>query len=57
MKKRYTGGWELIYNGDANGAYNIARKGVLIIKKIVAGEKSTIVKQVECDDAWQNAQK
>jgi CRISPR-associated protein Cpf1 len=41
------------YNGDANGAYNIARKGVLIVKKIVAGEKSTIVKQVECDDAWE----
>ncbi len=40
------------YNGDANGAYNIARKWALIIKKVIAGEKTTFVTQSECDNAW-----
>jgi len=38
------------YNGDANGAYNIARKGAIILKKISDEEKSTIVRQFECDN-------
>lgn len=45
------------YNGDANGAYNIARKGILILDKIIAGEKSTIVKQEECDEKWRKWRK
>ena len=39
------------YNGDANGAYNIARKGKLILDKLVAEWKTTI-RQDECDWAW-----
>ncbi|HMT00919.1 MAG TPA: type V CRISPR-associated protein Cas12a/Cpf1 [Candidatus Absconditabacterales bacterium] len=41
------------FNGDANGAYNIARKGKVIIDKIVKGEKNTTVSQIEFDNEIQ----
>ncbi len=40
------------YNWDANWAYNIARKWVIIMDKIIAWENSTTVSQFECDSAW-----
>lgn len=38
------------YNGDANGAYNIARKGMVILEKIVKEEKSLGITNVEWDN-------
>lgn len=32
--KKYSGSEKFEFNGDANGAYNIARKGILVMKKI-----------------------
>lgn len=34
LPKKYKGKKEFVFNGDANGAYNIARKGNLILRKI-----------------------
>jgi len=34
LQKRYIGKKSFEFNGDANGAYNIARKGGLVLKKI-----------------------
>jgi len=34
LTKRYKGKKPFEFNGDANGAYNIARKGILILQKI-----------------------
>jgi len=32
------------WNGDANGAYNIARKGLIILEKIRIGQKNKDLK-------------
>ena len=39
LDKKYKGKEKLEFNGDANGAYNIARKGFLIFKKITEYQK------------------
>ncbi|MCS6983413.1 MAG: hypothetical protein NZL83_04515, partial [Candidatus Absconditabacterales bacterium] len=41
-------------SGDANGAYNIARKGILMLEKIKQGKKSLYVSDTEWDDFVQN---
>lgn len=43
--KKYLASDKLQFNGDANGAYNIARKGILVVKKIKQfAEKNSIDK-------------
>lgn len=39
LDKKYKGKDKLKFNGDANGAYNIARKGGLVLQKITRFEK------------------
>ncbi len=34
LKSKYSGREPFVFNGDANGAYNIARKGILVLDKI-----------------------
>ena len=43
-----------VKNGDANGAYNIARKGLIILDKIRKEEKSLGITNVEWDNFSQN---
>ena len=41
-------------NGDANGAYNIARKGVCILQKINAADDVSKVNPAVSKQEWQN---
>jgi CRISPR-associated protein Cpf1 len=38
------------FNGDANGAYNIARKGIIILNKIADNEKNLGITNIEWDN-------
>ncbi len=49
LEKRYKGENKFEFNGDANGAYNIARKGGLVLKKI-----SEFVKKYKDPSLMQN---
>jgi len=46
LKSRYAGKEKFEFNGDANGAYNIARKGILLIKKIRQFAKSNNIEKL-----------
>lgn len=41
------------FNGDANGAYHIARKGAMIIKKVAEGDTKVFPSLQEYDALWQ----
>lgn len=64
LNRKYKGEGELEFNGDANGAYNIARKGALVLEKITRYKKKfkdlskmenkdLTITQGECDKSMQ----